>query len=184
MKIRSCRVCRAEFQPVKPLQKVCGYACALTLAAADRAKAEKCAIVKDRKATKEALGRLKSRATWAREAQAAFNAWIRLRDADLPCISCGRHHQGQWHAGHYRSVGAAPELRFDVLNVHKQCAPCNTHLSGNITKYRAGLIDRMGVHVVEYLEGPHMLIGFDIDDFKEIKRFYASKARELRKAQE
>jgi len=184
MKIRSCRVCRAEFQPVKPLQKVCGYACALTLAAADRAKAEKCAIVKDKKATKEALGRLKSRATWAREAQAAFNAWIRLRDADLPCISCGRHHQGQWHAGHYRSVGAAPELRFDVLNVHKQCAPCNTHLSGNITKYRAGLIDRMGVHVVEYLEGPHMLIGFDIDDFKEIKRFYASKARELRKAQE
>jgi len=184
MKIRSCRVCRAEFQPVKPLQKVCGYACALTLAAADRAKAEKCAIVKDRKATKEALGRLKSRATWAREAQAAFNAFIRLRDADLPCISCGRFHQGQWHAGHYRSVGAAPELRFDVLNVHKQCAPCNTHLSGNITKYRAGLIDRMGVHVVEYLEGPHMLIGFDIDDFKEIKRFYASKARELRKAQE
>ena len=184
MKIRSCRVCRAEFQPVKPLQKVCGYACALTLAAADRAKAEKCAIVKDRKATKEALGRLKSRATWAREAQAAFNAFIRLRDADLPCISCGRFHQGQWHAGHYRSVGAAPELRFDVLNVHKQCAPCNTHLSGNITKYRAGLIDRMGVHVVEYLEGPHRLIGFDIDDFKEIKRFYASKARELRKAQE
>ena len=184
MKIRSCRVCRAEFQPVKPLQKVCGYACALTLAAADRAKAEKCAIVKDRKATKEALGRRKSRATWAREAQAAFNAFIRLRDADLPCISCGRFHQGQWHAGHYRSVGAAPELRFDVLNVHKQCAPCNTHLSGNITKYRAGLIDRMGVHVVEYLEGPHRLIGFDIDDFKEIKRFYASKARELRKAQE
>lgn len=182
--MKTCRVCRAEFQPVKPLQKVCGYACALTLAAADRAKAEKCAIVKDRKATKEALGRLKSRATWAREAQAAFNAFIRLRDADLPCISCGRFHQGQWHAGHYRSVGAAPELRFDVLNVHKQCAPCNTHLSGNITKYRAGLIDRMGVHVVEYLEGPHMLIGFDIDDFKEIKRFYASKARELRKAQE
>ena len=182
--MKTCRVCRAEFTPVKPLQKVCGYDCALTLAASDRAKAEKRAIVKDKKATKEALGRLKSRATWAREAQAAFNAWIRLRDADLPCISCGRHHQGQWHAGHYRSVGAAPELRFDVLNVHKQCAPCNTHLSGNITKYRAGLIDRMGVHVVEYLEGPHMLIGFDIDDFKEIKRFYASKARELRKAQE
>jgi len=182
MKIRSCRVCRAEFQPVKPLQKVCGYACALTLAAADRAKAEKCAIVKDRKATKEALGRLKSRATWAREAQAAFNAWIRLRDADLPCISCGRHHQGQWHAGHYRSVGAAPELRFVEMNVHKQCSPCNTHLSGNAVKYRAGLIARVGAEVVKALEGPHVIRTHSIDELKGIKAEYTRRVREIRKA--
>ena len=89
--------------------------------------------------------KLKSRAQWLKEAQQAFNAWIRLRDADKPCISCGRHHEGQWYAGHYLSTGARPELRFEPLNVHKQCSACNTHLSGNLVLYRAELVRRIVV---------------------------------------
>lgn len=73
-----------------------------------------------------------------------FNQFIRLRDKDLPCISCGRYHQEQWHAGHYRSVGACPELRFDEMNVHKQCSVCNNYKSGNLTEYRLNLIRKIG----------------------------------------
>jgi hypothetical protein len=63
-----------------------------------------------------------------KQAQHAFNEFIRYRDRDFPCISCGRHHDGQYHAGHFRTTGASPELRFDEDNCHKQCSACNNHL--------------------------------------------------------
>lgn len=137
-----------------------------------------------RKAQRAAREKLKTRRDWAREAQAAFNAYIRERDHDQPCISCGRHHHGQWHAGHYRSVGAAPELRFEPLNVHKQCAPCNNHKSGNAIEYRINLLSRIGAEAVAWLEGPHEPKRYTVDELKEIKRHYARAARELRKKRE
>ena len=178
---RKCRVCRNEFVPQKPMATVCSHECALTLAASKRAKAEKVASVKAKKADSEKRKAIKSRAQWLKEAQAAFNAFIRLRDHDLACISCGRHHQGQYHAGHYRSVGAAPELRFSEQNVHKQCAPCNTHLSGNITRYRGGLLKKLGSDVVLWLEGHHEAKHYTIQQLEAIKLEYTALAREIKK---
>jgi hypothetical protein len=173
MRQKKCSVCRAPFQPVRPLQSVCSLECAVI--AAETAKAKR--IRKEHRAAKH---KLKSRADWLKEAQAAFNRYIRMRDHDKPCISCGRQHQGQWHAGHYRSVGACPELRFDELNVHKQCAPCNDHLSGNIVEYRRGLIERIGIDRVEWLEGNHAAKKYTIEEIKAIKAEYTHKAKEVR----
>jgi hypothetical protein len=142
--------------------------------AAESAKAKQ--VRKEYRAEKQ---KMKSRADWLREAQAAFNRYIRLRDHDKPCISCGRNHQGQWHAGHYRSVGACPELRFEELNVHKQCAPCNDHLSGNIVEYRRGLIERIGIDRVEWLEGNHEAKKYTIEEIRAIKAEYTRKAKEV-----
>ncbi len=114
-----------------------------------------------------------------KQAQAAFNKYIRLRDSNLPCISCGRHHAGQYHAGHYRSRGAHPELRFEELNCHKQCAPCNNHLSGNISNYRPALIDKIGADKVEWIEGPHEIVKYTCADLKEIELKYKDKIKEL-----
>jgi hypothetical protein len=136
---------------------------------------------RERKETKERKAKLKPRRDWLREAQSAFNKFIRTRDAGQPCISCGRHHNGQWHAGHYLSTGARPELRFDERNVHLQCAPCNNHLSGNIVLYRQGLIAKLGLAVVEELEGPHEPKHYSIDDLREIKARYTALARQLTK---
>ena len=180
---RKCKICREVFIPTKPVQTVCGFGCALTLSFSIRAKADKIAAVKDRRETKVKLDKLKSRATWAKEAQTAFNLFVRLRDADQPCISCGRHHQGQYHAGHYLSVGARPELRFEELNVAKQCAPCNTHLSGNAVLFRKALLEKLGVEVVEWLEGPHATKHYSVDDLKQIKADYTAKAKQLKEAQ-
>ena len=137
----------------------------------------------DKALTKQRLATFKSKAQWAKEAQTEFNRFIRLRDAALPCISCGRHHQGQWHAGHFLSVGARPELRFEEWNVHKQCAPCNTHLSGNAVLFRKGLIAIAGAEIVDWLEGPHDPRRDTVDDLKAIKAKYAAKVRALEAAQ-
>ena len=162
------------------MARVCSPACAISLAVSQRGKAEKVAQVKERKADKV---KLKTKAQWTKEAQAAFNAFIRERDADQPCISCGRFHGGQYHAGHYLSVGARPELRFEESNVHKQCAPCNTHLSGNAVLYRKGLIERLNVGVVEFLEGPHDLRKDTIESLQRIKAHYKEKTKQLKEVQ-
>ena len=178
---KRCKVCRKAFGPRLPMQSVCSPACALLLAQAKRAKAEKAEQVRQRKADREKREKLKSRREWEREAQQAFNAWVRERDAGRPCISCGRHHTGQMHAGHYLSVGARPELRFEPLNVWLQCAPCNTYLSGNAVAYRQALVREIGEDKVQWLEGPHEPRKHSIDDLKAIRDEYRRKARELRK---
>ena len=177
--MRKCKVCRTAYTPTKPMQTVCSHECAMSLAVSVRGKAEKVAQVKERKADAVKRDKLKSKAQWAKEAQTAFNAFIRERDADQPCISCGRWHTGQYHAGHYLSVGARPELRFTESNVHKQCAPCNTHLSGNAVLFRRGLVAKLGLELVEWLEGHHAPRRDTVDTLIALKREYAAKARAL-----
>lgn len=174
---KKCKWCGGLFVPARTFQTWCGPDCAVHIAKASRQK-EKRAELKQKRAA------LKTRADWLREAQTSFNAWIRERDHDRPCISCGRHHDGQYHAGHYRSVGACPALRFNPANVHKQCRPCNEMLSGNIVKYRIGLIKKIGVNLVEWLEQDHQPNKYAIDEIIEIKRRYSKLARELKKARE
>lgn len=171
--------CGVKFTPSQMGQKVCGWQCGLAIAPATREKAQKIIEARERKELAAAKERVKTKAQHMREAQAAFNAWIRARDAHLPCVSCGRHHEGQYHAGHFRTTASAPELRFEPLNVHKQCAPCNNHLSGNIVNYRPELERRIGAEALAWLEGPHDPKRYSIEDFKEIKSTYRAKLREL-----
>lgn len=102
-KVRSkkCKVCEQEFIPRNRFQKACSIECAIKLS---RKNAQEEHDRAEKKKLKERKVKLKSRAEWLREAQEIFNKFIRLRDKKEPCISCGRYHQGQWHAGHYRSV--------------------------------------------------------------------------------
>lgn len=167
-----CAICRAEFVKRSISHKACSWACAIELG--NRASASRM-----RKEIKKQREKLKTRSEWLKEAQASFNAFIRERDKDLVCISCGRAHQGQWHAGHYRSVGAAPELRFEELNVHKQCAPCNNHRAGNVIEYRINLIKRIGIEKVEWLEGPQSAKKYTIEEAKNIKEMYKQKLKGL-----
>ncbi len=115
-------------------------------------------------------------------AQKEFNAFIRYRDKDLPCISCGRHHTGQYHAGHYRSVGAAPQLRFNQFNVAKQCAPCNNHKSGNAIEYRINLIKKIGLDKVEWIEAQNEPLKLSVEDIRSIKVYYIQLLKRMKAA--
>lgn len=172
--------CAQIFTPSKMGQKVCGYVCGLAIAPSNRDRAVKALKQVDRLATRAARERIKSKGDHARDAQQAFNAWIRERDAALPCVSCGRHHEGQYHAGHFRTVAGSPELRFEPLNVHKQCAPCNNHKSGDIVNYRLELVRRIGLEKLEWLEGTHEPKRYTIEDLKAITAEYRLKLRQLR----
>lgn len=178
-KPKTCKSCRVKFVPTKPLQVACSIPCALELAKVAQAKKQAQEAVKARAEHAKRKEAVKTKGQHTKAAQIAFNAFIRERDKDLPCVSCGRHHQGQYHAGHYRTTAAAPELRFEPLNVHKQCAPCNNHKSGNLIEYRIELVKRIGADKVEWLEGPHEPKRYTIEDLKAIKAECRAKLREL-----
>lgn len=175
--------CGTQFVPSKLGQKVCGWACGLAIAPANQDKALKAIDQRKRREIKVRKEKLKSRADHLKDTQVAFNAWVRERDALLPCVSCGRHHDGQYHAGHYRTVSANPEIRFEPLNVWKQCAPCNNHKSGDIVNYRIELVKRIGAEKVEWLEGPHEPKKYTVDDLKAMTADYRAKTKELKRAQ-
>lgn len=183
-KAKKCKnpACGMSFKPsFSTAQKVCSWACGLAIKDVNQEKARKSLAQVERKEIKARKEKLKSRADHMREAQVVFNEWIRLRDVALPCVSCGRHHEGQYHAGHYRTVGANPELRFEPLNVWKQCAPCNNHKSGDIVNYRIELVKRIGADKVDWLEGPHEPKRYTIEELKTIKAEYRAKTRELKR---
>lgn len=146
------------------------------------AKAVRAQAVEAKNAAKrdrERMMEVKPLSYWMKRAQSAFNAWVRARDAGQPCISCGRIHQGQNHAGHYRPAGSNPELRFEPDNCHLQCAPCNSHLSGNLTAYRPALIAKIGLERVEWLEGAHEPKRYRKEDYQAIEAEYKAKLKEL-----
>lgn len=183
-KPKTCKACRASFTPAKPMQKVCDWACALTLAVSDRAKAEKREMVKDRRETKAKLDAITKKPELVKKAQAAFNKFIRARDAGKNCISCNKPLQattlgGAFDCGHYRSVGSAVHMRFVEDNAHGQCKHCNRHLAGNHVAYRAGLIWRIGLHSVEQLERDNTLRKYTHEGLQEIAKHYNSEAKRL-----
>ena len=134
--------------------------------------------------TKTRKDKIKSKTEWLNEAQAAFNAYIRARDQakGLGCISCGTTKPDiQYHAGHYRTRKAAPQLRFDEAQVWLQCATCNNHLSGNLINYRRELLNRIGQAEVDRIECDNTEARFTIEDAKRIKAEYKAKLFQLKK---
>lgn len=172
LKLKTCKICKKKFEPLRFAQNTCGIPCAIEHARNLREK-------KDKKEYREAKAKLKPRADYLKEAQAMFNKFIRMRDASEPCISCRRFHEGQYHAGHFRTIGSAPELRFNEDNCHKQCSVCNNHLSGNLLNYRRELLAKIGIDKVEWLEGKHEAKKYTIEEIVELKKYYQAKIKEL-----
>ena len=181
---KKCRVaeCGASFVPARLGQAVCSPACAILDAPKNREKARKSLAQIERREIKVRKEKLKSRADHLKDTQVAFNAWVRARDAGSPCISCGTTANVQFCAGHYRTVGSCPELRFEPLNVHLQCNKnCNLEKSGNIVSYRPRLLEKIGAERLDWLEGPHEPKKYTIEELKAMTADYRAKTRELKR---
>ena len=187
MKQKKCRVCGSLFSPLRPLQRVCGASCALALV---RTQAEEKERLESRKTIRLQKEKLKTRNDHIKETAQAVHAYVRYRDKDKPCISCGsplhsKQVGGAFDAGHYRSRGSSPHLRFDAdRNIHGQCKRCNRYLGGNYAAYRIGLIERIGIDKVIELESDNEPRKYTIEELKEIKARYKLKLKQLRDSNE
>lgn len=182
----------------------CSPMCALSLARSKRGKAEKVAMVKERRATKEKLEKLKTRGEWLAEAKRAIQQFRRLEELakGRGCMSCGRpQHEviggegwkpgGAWDGGHFMSKGAHPELALEPLNIWLQCKSCNAG-SGKYARkgytvnaaFEANLIEQEGAELVEWLKGPHEPKHYTTEELIAIKQEYTARVRELKASQE
>jgi len=114
------------------------------------------------------------------DAKKSFQRWIRLRDAELNCISCDTVKAKEWHASHYFDCNRFSGLIFDPRNVAKSCDYCNVYLSGNLIEYRQGLIKRHGVEFVEQLESEadsKRVYKYTKQELIDIKKKYDTKIK-------
>jgi len=175
---RKCAICRQQFAPLSIRHKACSPDCAEEHVRREKALAE-------RRVDKGRREALKTRRDYTKEAQTAVNFYARVRDAGKPCISSGRmlglsvKLGGASDAGHFRSVGSAPHLRFHLWNIHGQSKHDNRHGYGAPSEYRKGLIARIGIEKVEMLEADQTPRKYSIDDLKRIARIFTKKARRL-----
>ena len=181
---KRCPECRVMFTPSRGSQAVCGeIKCAIAYGKSEKgqASAKKALADVGRREIKVRKEALKTRADHAKEAQMVMNRYVRLRDAHLGCISCNKPASwgGQWHCSHFRSVGAAAHLRFNLWNMNKSCSQCNAHLSGNIMVYRPRLVEKIGAEKVEWLECNHDLVRHEIPYLKRLKAVFTKKAKLL-----
>jgi hypothetical protein len=185
--MRRCKCCKTPFTPARPLQSWCSVDCAVILGQQAIAKKKAKDQAADRKATREKLDAMRTKPQLVKLAQTAFNAFIRARDAGKPCICCGKPlgaEPNTFDAGHYRSVGSAPHMRFVEDNAHGQNKHCNNYLGGNHVAYRQGLIERIGQRAVDLIEADNTTRKYTREGLIEIARHYRAEARRLQKAKE
>ena len=108
------------------------------------------------------------------EARRVFQKWIRERDKDLPCVSCGNPFAEDYHAGHFKKAEVYSQLIFNEDNVHKQCVKCNVFLGGNEANYRVELVKRIGENAVKELEQatPNKVYRYSNEELKNIINTY------------
>lgn len=181
-----CKVCKSQFLPSAPWIKHCSTDCGadlgLMLVAKQKAKQQRQERAQD-KVKREGM---KTYPQLIRDAQKAFNQAVRLRDqiAGWPCISSGRPLDWSGNAvdaGHYRSRGSAPHLRFNFDNCHAQSKQDNRYGSGEAVAYRIGLIARIGLERVEALEANNTPRKWTHDELRAMKEDFQRLVRDLKK---
>ena len=183
IKLKKCKVCRAEFKPFSSVESWCSPQCGYKLSKQrQEAKAKRDAkeIRKDTRKRKEAL---KNKSDHLRELQSVINKYVRLTDKGKPCCSCDKPDDGthQRHASHYRSVAACSALRFNLKNIHTSCQQCNTTKSGNLLEYRIRLVKRYGPEYVEWLESQNQTARYEVEYLKRFKKIFNKRIRMIEK---
>lgn len=142
--MKKCPICKTKFTPTfSSLQKACSVTCAIQLGKT------KIKVTKNRewKAKKKVLKeKNKTLGDYKSEARTIFQRFIRLRDKNQPCISCGKRfsEDEKIDAGHIYKAELYSALIFDEENVHSQCVYCNHRLSGNLDGCLRNLPNRIG----------------------------------------
>lgn len=173
IKDKECIECGKLFTPYLSTQKVCSNACAIEQAKKKVWKEER----------KKMIDKGRNRTDWLNLLQAVFNTYIRKRDKNLGCISCGVEKLSpgdKWDAGHFFPTTFS-FLRFNEYNVHKQCSNnCNRYKRGNLHEYRINLIKKIGQERVDWLEANrHKELKLTLLEIKELINVYKKKIKEL-----
>jgi len=198
---RCCKNCKEYFRPdpdCYPNQRWCSEECKLAIALASikktqegRARSLKKKLAKERSLITSEKRRLNAgdKKLQRTNTQKAFNEMIRLLDAGESCMSCGKEVCGmRMECGHFLSVKAHPELRYDPRNAFLQGSGCNSatekhnsHKDVVRQRYDKALREKMGDDYVNWLLGPHEMPKYTIEELTELRKTFKAESARLKK---
>ena len=167
------------------LKGCCNDVECMTLAAMKSIEARK---AKENKAWKERKEKgkieVKTIAHWKKDLQDVVNWIVKQIDKDLPCIS---HPELKgflrYDAGHYFTVKAHSDIRFNVHNIHKQNSQSNERNGGD-GNYVLGIKKRYGNEYLEMMLGlplKYKGIGKEKYTIANIRDIYLPEARKIKR---
>ena len=185
-KTRRCSSCRKKVDSQDALygslKAFCSYQCLRSYMDSESGQkaVQRSQHVSEVKEKKERKEKLKTRSDRVKEAQVAFNRYVRLRDQNKPCISCGSFSEqkvgGTRDCGHYLSRGARPQHRFNLMNTASQCVKCNRYLSGVPADFRLGLVSRWGENRIVAMENDNAVRRYSEEYLIRLKSVFNRRA--------
>lgn len=102
------------------------------------------------------------------KAEHVFHAWIRKRDENKGCITCGGPVE---QAGHFKHN----KLDFDEINLNGQCKGCNYFKSGKLDIYGIRLVEMYGLAKIKDLERRAEIIKkYSADELEKVIKKYST----------
>lgn len=175
IKQKKCKNCKELFTPFKTTQIVCSVDCSIQY---QKEKKAKDTAKKNRERKRLLTEELMTYSDWKQKLQKVFNQYIRLRDINRGCVSCDKPLQNRkFDAGHFYPT-TYEGLRYNELNVHGQCVPCNRNLHGNIHEYRKRITNRITKEELKWLdENRHVRLDLKVYEIKELINIYKEKIK-------
>lgn len=182
-----CKHCGTAFERFDMRKTWCSPECGahLALKALEKAR-QKAKAAEKREDTAKRKSQM-TRSDWIKKARAAVNRYCRLRDiaAGKGCITCGARPEarfgGAFDAGHWRSVGSAPQLQFWTSQIRLQCVKCNRYGGGRAVEFRMALVAERGEAWVQSIEAANHTAKFSTQYLERLTRIYAARARKKEK---
>lgn len=110
--------------------------------------------------------------------------YVRLRDKNKPCVSCGIPYKSDFDAGHYYKAELYSDLKFNENNIHGQCIKCNRMNEGNLNEYSISLPKRIGIDLFNELKtkaenSKKKSFKWDREELERLRDYYRNKIKEL-----
>jgi len=121
-----------------------------------------------------------------KQLQPIFNKFIRLRDKDEPCISCGEMAE-EMDCGHYYAKSGYSGLRFDEENCHAECVKCNRFDESHLIGYTENIKIKIGEQRYQALkeralEYKRNGVRWSRPELRELIEYYKAKVKEYESA--
>jgi hypothetical protein len=183
-----CKICKSKFIQKRALQPVCDtYECkvAYALNVAEKSKQRKIKQEEDINLLFKEKAENKKLTYLLNNVKNLCHEYIRLRDKNLPCISCNNQWNIDFQAGHFYKAELYSNLKFDENNISGQCRNCNLRKDGNVSGYRAGIIQRYGEEHLKQLddiakEFKQSNYKWDREELETLRKHYKEKIKELK----
>lgn len=167
--------------PTQLIQQVCSPLCAIEYSKIHLPKQKSLEAKKKRVDNKAKLKEIEPLEYWKKKLEERINKIVRLIDYRCSCISSGREYKPNDQAGHYKSVGSTPTLRFNLFNIYSQSVHDNKYKGGNLIHYseRLHLLGLYDYFMEQRLKYPTLHI--TKEEIKEVLPIAKSVILELQK---